>query len=234
MKTWAIVAIQMMSFSNMIATQSSSTSHVKRWFSWLSHQSVQILSGRFMGWTWTLATLCCKWGKMNHLIKFLEKSSPKHWNDFFPGVDCSAPPEMPSAGSWQWAGNVSYGSDSFSIPECQHPFLTGALRHTPAVLTVSLWTALEAFIPRRCQSASGTRLGPHRSWTRARHKISSLWLSKAISSITFIIMISIMIMINMIRRQHATIFLSHQRKPAWSTHHLRLQSRHLRSDISIK
>ena len=47
-------------------------------------------------------------------------------------------------------------------------------------------------------------------------------------------MISIMIMINMIRRQHATIFLSHQRKPAWSTHHPLLQSRHLRSDISIK
>ena len=83
MKTWAIVAIQMMSSLNMIATQSSSTSHAKRWFSWLSHQSVQILSGRFMGWAWTLATLCGKWGKMNHLIKFLEKSSRKHWNDFF-------------------------------------------------------------------------------------------------------------------------------------------------------
>ena len=63
MKTWAIVAIQMMSSLNMIATQSSSTSHAKRWFSWLSHQSVQILSGRFMGWAWTLATLCGKWEK---------------------------------------------------------------------------------------------------------------------------------------------------------------------------
>ena len=122
MKTWAIVAIQMMSSLNMIATQSSSTSHVKRWFSWLSHQSVQILSGRFMGWAWTLATLCGKWGKMNHLIKFLEKSSRKHWNDFFPGVDCSAPPEMPSAGSWQWAGNVSYGSDSFFYPRVSASF----------------------------------------------------------------------------------------------------------------
>ena len=175
MKTWAIVAIQMMSSLNMIATQSSSTSHAKRWFSWLSHQSVQILSGRFMGWAWTLATLRGKWGKMIHLIKFLEKSSRKHWNDFPQALTVQRPQRCRALGAGSGLEMSLMGQILFSIPECQYPFLiTGALRHTPAVLTVSLWTALEASIPRWCQSASGTRLGPHRSWTRARHKISSL------------------------------------------------------------
>ena len=122
MKTWAIVAIQMMSSLNMIATQSSSTSHVKRWFSRLSHQSVQILSGRFMGWAWTLATLCGKWEKNEPPDKIPWKIFSQALKWFSPGVDCSAPPEMPSAGSWQWAGNVSYGSDSFFNPRVSASF----------------------------------------------------------------------------------------------------------------
>ena len=140
---------------------------------------------------------------------------------------------MPSAGSWQWAGNVSYGSDSFSIPECQHPFLKQehCVIHLRSLRSVceQHWKPLYhggVRVPLE-QDLVPIAVGPVQG-IRCHHcDYESLQLR---SSIAF----KIMTMTNMIRRQHATIFLSHQRKPAWSTHHPLLQSRHLRSDISIK
>ena len=159
------------------------------------------------------------------------------------------PPERPTAGSWQWGGNFSYGSVS---SKKKNPLFFILMFETVGIFSDSyflqehslihlwpLWPVCELQWESLSNGCGGMPLEQNlvsaSTWPMQGKKyslLSSFVVLLSFSGVTMVVMfintiitIIIMIVILMIRQQHVIIFQPLQRRQDWSTRRLLLQSR---------